>query len=51
MFEVKSSDRTIDANLHYFYERYHFPATQLIADLRQDFTTKLLSYLQHDLEY
>ena len=56
MFEVKSSDRTIDSNLYYFYERYHFPATQLVADLRQDFTSKdievrdLMSCLQHDLE-
>ena len=36
MVAVKSQDRTPDAGLRYFHERYGFPGVQRVADLHQE---------------
>ena len=34
MVEVKASDRSLSAGLHYFHDRYGVPGVQLVGDLR-----------------
>lgn len=36
MIEVKASDPNLDKNLHYFSERYPFPAVQVVGWLKQE---------------
>ncbi len=36
MVEVKTSERTLSANLVYFHEKYGLPGVQVVADLRRE---------------
>ena len=36
MVEVKTSERTLSANLVYFHEKYGLPGVQVVADLRHE---------------
>jgi hypothetical protein len=46
LIEVKHADHSINPSLRYFQEKYHFPAIQLVKDLKQERTDKGIEVLK-----
>ena len=46
IIEVKASNKDISPSLHYFHERYNFPALQLVKTLRQEYQSKDIQVLR-----